>query len=140
VKINELKKRGFQKSGSIIEIEPTAYQTKVGFDLEPGLSTDALVYVWVDVTDTNDIVVLYCGRAGKGIKKRMYEHSQGFKGKDSGGSASGKKKHDFLIEEFVKKRKIEVWSKSSISNEDESKFLKEFSEKVNYWLYLNRMV
>lgn len=130
---------GFQKSGSIIEIEPTPHVVKVGFDLEPGLSTDEQVYIWVDVTDTNDIVVLYCGSAGKGIKKRMTEHAQGFKGPKKG-SESGKKKHDFLIEKLVKKRNIEVWSKSSISTDDESKYLKELSAKVNYWLYLNRMV
>jgi hypothetical protein len=83
--------------------------------------------------------VLYCGRAGKGIKKRMSEHSQGFKGPKKG-SESGKKKHDFLNEKLVKKGKIEVWSKSSNNLEDEGKYLKEFSEKVNYWLYLNRML
>jgi hypothetical protein len=139
VKTIELQKLGFQKSGSMIEIKPTAHKVKVGFELEPGLSTDPHVYVWVDVTDTNDIVVLYCGRAEKGIKTRMSEHSQGFKGLKKG-TESRKKKHDFLSEKFVKKRKIEVWSKSSNNLEDEGKYLKEFSEKVNYWLYLDIML
>jgi|GEM_PF-4294722 len=140
MKTLELKKMGFQKSGTILKIKPTEDKVQVGFELEPELSTDEHIYVWVDVTETNDIIVLYCGRAGKGIKKRMYEHSQGFKGKVSGGSESGKKKHDFLSEKLVKKRKIEVWSKSSTSNDDESAYLKAFSAKVNYWLYLNRTV
>jgi len=112
----------------------------VGFELESGLSTDPHVYVWVDVTDNNNIVVLYCGRAGKGIKQRMSQHKSGFKGDDNSGSASGKRKHDFLIEKLDKKRKIEVWSKSSHNLEEEGKYLKKFSAKVNYWLYLNRMI
>jgi hypothetical protein len=140
MKINELKKIGFQKSGSIVKIKPTNYNVQVGFELEPELSTDPHVYVWVDVTDTNDIVVLYCGRAGKGIKARMGQHKQGFKGEDNGGSASGKRKHDFLSEKLDKKRKIEIWSKSSHNLEEEGRYLKEFSAKVNYWLYLNRIV
>ncbi len=139
MKTIELQKLGFQKSGSIIEIKPTAHKVKVGFELVPGLSTDPHVYLWVDVTNPKDVIVLYFGRAGKGIRKRMSEHSQGFKGPKKG-SESGKKKHDFLSEKLVKKRKIEVWSKSSNNIDDEEKYLKEFSAKVNYWLYLNRML
>ncbi len=131
---------GFRQSGNIVKIEPTKAKLEVGFELEYGLSTDSHVYLWVDVTNAKDVIVLYCGRAGKGIKARMSQHKQGFKGEGNGGSESGRKKYIFLRDSLTKRKIIEVWSKPSKSQNDESSCLNELSAIVKYWLYLNRMV
>jgi hypothetical protein len=140
MKINELKKIGFQKTGCIVKIKPTIHKVQVGFELEPGLSTDPHVYVWVDVTDNNNIVVLYCGRAGKGIKKRMYEHSQGFKGPQKG-SKSGKRKHDILLSLLKNRRNIEIWAMVTKDEKSkESTIIESLSKLKNNWLLLNSII
>ncbi len=45
------------------------------------------------------------------------QHRQGFKGKFNNGSVSGSKKFIFLIDEFMKGNKIEIWSRNSENRE-----------------------
>jgi hypothetical protein len=138
MKLSELQEMGFQKSGTIIKIQSTT-NVNIGFEFEEGLAKRPYVYLWVDVTNPKDVIVLYCGKAGKGIKARMSQHKQGFKGEGNGGSESGRKKYIFLKNSLGNKRIIEVWSKASRSKTDESICLRELSATVKYWLYLNRM-
>jgi hypothetical protein len=136
MKLNELKKMGFQKVGTILSIKSES-DVKVGFVFEEGLTKEQHVYVWVDVTNPNDVIVLYCGRAGKGIRKRMYEHSQGFKGPDNG-SESGKRKHEFLNALLNKGKSIEVWARvSKDAKSEEIQLIKQFAKMRNEWLVLN---
>lgn len=136
MKINELKKMGFLKAGNIVGIS-IKNEVKVGFEFEEGLTKEEQVYVWVDVTNPKEVIVLYCGRAGKGIRKRMYEHSQGFKGPDNG-SESGKRKHEFLNGLLDKGKSIEVWARvSKDAKSEEIQLIKQFAKMRNEWLILN---
>ena len=98
------------------------------------------MYLWVEVTDERDVIVLYCGHTMKGIKNRMGQHKQGFKGSGKGGSKSGEERYDALKGFLKDNKKIEIWTKySSDSYKDEKIYLKKLSGIVRHWLCLNRM-
>jgi hypothetical protein len=139
MKISDLIKMGFQKCGSIIQ-RPIKSNLEVDFEFEDAIKNEGCVYLWVEVTDERDVIVLYCGRTMKGIKNRMGQHKQGFKGSGKGGSKSGEERYDALKGFLKDKKKIEIWTKtSSDSHKDEKIYLKKLSGIVKHWLCLNRM-
>lgn len=139
MKISELIKMGFQKSGSIIK-RPISSNFEVDFEFEDAIKNVGCVYLWVEITDERDVIVLYCGHTMRGIKNRMRQHKQGFKGSDNGGSKSGEERHDALKSFLKENKKIEIWTKSSNAPILEEKiYLQKLSGVVRHWLYLNRM-
>jgi len=65
-----------------------------------GLNSKPCIYLWVIKSNLSKLnnKVIYVGKGGKGLKKRMQEHEGGFKGREKGGSKSGKRKNDILLE------------------------------------------
>jgi hypothetical protein len=137
--IEELDQLGFLPVGRIVETRLNE-STKVGFEFQDGLSREPHVYLWADVSEPSQTIVLYCGRAGKGLKKRMSQHVAGFQGPPKG-SSSGKRKHDFLLSQLVLGRKIQVWARvSNDPKQEELALIQLFASGRNHWLVLNSIL
>jgi hypothetical protein len=67
------------------------------------------VYIWVGETKDSKIIPLYVGKAGTSLKKRMKEHVNGFKERNS-----GKKKHDLLKTLLEQKVKVNIFARESL--------------------------
>ena len=66
------------------------------------------VYLWVEVAEKTHNIV-YVGKAGKTIKYRMSQHIGGF----NGGSKSGERKRDLIIEGIKNNHQYFVFSRKS---------------------------
>jgi len=76
----QLSKMGFVKTHSIVAGNPPEFVPEGETRNE-----EPSVYVWVATKDgEKDAVVLYVGKAGKGVDKRCGEHKNGFKNSKAG--------------------------------------------------------
>jgi len=66
------------------------------------------VYLWVEVQD-DTFRVVYVGKAGKRIQDRMAEHRGGF----SGGSKTGVKNRDLILEGMKEAKRYYVYARKS---------------------------
>ncbi len=71
--------------------------------------TKTSVYLWVGETENSEIIPLYVGKAGSSLKKRLNEHVNGFKERNS-----GKKKRDVLKTLLEQKVKVEIFVRESL--------------------------
>ena len=97
---------------------------------------DGFVYLWVEVNEKTYNIV-YVGKAGKTIRKRMSDHKGGF----NGGIKSGERKRDLIINGINQNHQYFVFSRKSrtmkVLEEDvpreiieEIAFIKKFEGKL----------
>jgi hypothetical protein len=68
----------------------------------------ASIYVWLTPIDDNNFTVLYCGKAGYGVHRRMTQHANGFKH-----SGTGQSNQDFILQMLELGKPILVFARES---------------------------
>ena len=71
--------------------------------------TNISVYLWVGETANSEIIPLYVGKAGNSLKKRLNEHVNGFKERNS-----GIKKREVLKTLLEQKVKVDIFARESL--------------------------
>ena len=87
-------------------------------------SSIGYVYLWAE-EDESSIRVVYVGKAGKKMKKRCNEHRGGFKG----GSKTGKKHSDNILDGIARKKHYCVYARKSVTILDDEE--QAFIQKLN---------
>jgi hypothetical protein len=100
--INFLQELNFRKVGSweLINCE-------VNYEIKE--ETYVSVYLWVAETEDGKIIPLYVGKAGTSLNKRMNEHLNGFKERNS-----GKKKREVLQTLLEQKINVDIFARESL--------------------------
>ena len=103
--LDNIKDLGFQHAGELLlqDNKLQAVFTEHGVQVTPG------VYCWVAVDTAGDATVIYVGKFGGTLPKRLSEHAGGFRG----GSASGVKKAAHVTQCIQQGQRVYIWAKPS---------------------------
>jgi len=78
------------------------------FERVAKLAEKASIYLWLTPIDDNNFTVLYCGKAGYGVHRRMTQHSGGFKH-----SGTGQSNQDFILQVLESGKPILVFAREA---------------------------
>ena len=103
--LDSIKDLGFQHAGELLlqDNKLQAVFTEHGTQVTPG------VYCWVAVDTARDATVIYVGKFGGTLPKRLNEHAGGFRG----GSTSGIKKADHVTRCIQEGQRVYIWARPS---------------------------
>ena len=81
------------------------------FERVAKLGEKASIYLWLTPIDDKNFTVLYCGKAGYGVHRRMTQHANGFKH-----SGTGQSNQDFLLQMLESGKTIHVFARESATD------------------------